>query len=118
MLADVLKQLRVLPYSDMMKLAEELREQLKVGNPTAASLAEALAKTAEAPIQQSELTDADHKLLQSIFSRRRSISIKAINGGYQIELQTLQGNVLSSDLRVGITQLIDTIVAAKALKGG
>jgi hypothetical protein len=119
MLADVLKQLRALPYSDMIELAKALEEHLDgAKGPPVNCIADALAEVAKSPIQQSELTDADHKLLQQIFSRRRSISIKAMNGGFQIDLQSLNGNVMTQDLRVGITQLIDTIVAARALKGG
>jgi hypothetical protein len=118
MLADVLKSLRLLPFQDMMELAKALEGAMTTRSPTAFTIAGALAMVAEQPIQQSEVTTSDHRMLQDIFARRRSISVKSGNGVFEIELQTLHTHVVHADLRVGLSQAIDTIAAARALKGG
>lgn len=119
MLADVLDKLRVLPYADMMELAKAIEgEFLSTGRPNTTQIAGALAKVASKHVPQSELSTADHKLLLDIFSRRRSISVKSGNGAFELEVQTLHARVLHTDVRAGLSQIIDTVAAARALKGG
>lgn len=118
MLADLMKQIRLLPYPDMMLLADALEKELRVHpKPSASQYAESLAKVATRQIESAEIVRADHKLLIEMFGRRRSISIKSGNGAFEIELQTLHARVVSQDLRGGLNQLVDTVVAARALRG-
>lgn len=116
MIADVLKQIRLLPYQDMMAVARELNCALP-GNVPVQTIADALAEIAHVKVDDSAQTTAEQKLLHQIFARRRSISIKSVRGVFQIELQTLNGAVIHKDLQVGLQQLIDTVVTAQALRG-
>lgn len=124
MIADFVRQLRVLPYADMMVVARALTQTLsdqqkasgtKVIDPM--HVAEALLQLSKMKIEDSPNTTQEHKIAQDIFARRRSISIKAVNGGYQFDLSTCNASVMNKDLKTGLSQLIDTIVTAQALRG-
>lgn len=121
MIADFLKQLRALPYADMMIVARELKAMLPVvghiDNLAPNDIAGALSRLASMPLEDAPNTTAEHKMLRQIFGRRRSISIRECNGGFELQLQTLNATVLHKDLKVGLGQLVDTVVAARALKG-
>jgi hypothetical protein len=123
-IADFVRQLRVLPYADMMVVARALTQTLsdqqkasgtKVIDPM--HIAEAMLQLSKLKIEDSPNTTAENEILQSIFSRRRAVSIKAINGGYQIDLTTCNAKVMATDVKTGLGQLIDTIVTAQALRG-
>jgi hypothetical protein len=118
MLAELLKKLQLLPYPDMMVLAKALEDEFKgLNKPTAVTIAQSLAKVSVQNLPSAEVTRTDHQLLLDLFSRRRSISVKAMNGGFDLELQTLHAHVPSRDLRDGLIQIVDTVVAARALRG-
>jgi hypothetical protein len=123
-IADFVRQLRVLPYADMMVVARALTQTLsdqqkasgtKVIDPM--HVAEALLQLSKMKIEDSPNTTQEHKIAQDIFTRRRSISIKAVNGGFQFDLSTCNASVMNKDLKTGLGQLIDTIVTAQALRG-
>lgn len=119
MLADVLKQLRMLPYEDMKNLAIELRNAMAGKAPQLNELiiADGLASVSKLEIADGIISTSDQKIMRELFRQRRSMSIKELNGGFQIELQTLHVSVLHRDLKIGVHQAIDTAVAARALRG-
>lgn len=122
MIADFLKQLRQLPYQDMMLVAAELEkiiaERPEADWPQAVVLAEALAQLSRMPVEDSLSTQQENKILRVMFRAKRTIAIKEFNGGFNITLDTLRGHTMHKDLKVGINQMLDTLVAARALTGG
>lgn len=118
MIADFLKQLRQLPYQDMMIVAQELTRELeKHGAEDTSDVAAALSAVAGMKLEDSMSTQQEHKILRELFSRKRSISVKEHNGGFTIQLDTLRGHMMHKDLKQGISLMLDTLVAAQALKG-
>jgi hypothetical protein len=121
MIADFLKQLRTLPYADMMLVAKQLSEilnrQAKL-NVSSQLMAASLAEMSGMPIEDSLSTREENKILRELFRVKRTLTVKEFNGGFKIDLPTLHGNMMHKDLRQGISQMLDTMVAARSLTGG
>ena len=119
MISDFIKQLRALPYADMMQVASQLSLVLnRRENPlhSVQDVAAALSELSTMHVDDSVVTQQENKLLRELFRTRRSITVKEFNGGFNIELSTLRGHVMHKDLKVGLSQMLDTLVAAQALK--
>jgi hypothetical protein len=119
MIADFIKQLRQLPYADMMKVAGELSLVLNRGQKNTRAVQEiaaALSELSTMHIDDSVSTQQENKILREMFRTKRTISIKEFNGGFNIELSTLRGHMMHKDLKQGLGQMLDTLVAARALE--
>ncbi len=117
MLADFLKELRKLPYSDMMQVAKALSEEMD-NVYSANKIADDLATVSQMKIADSGSTQVDQKIVRKLFGRKRSISIRPDGAGYRVSVPTLNVNTSHTDLRSALTHVIDIAVTAEALKGG
>lgn len=113
----LMKALRQLNYTDMMKLSEELDKQLedrRGASEQANVIADVLSKL-DFPGIATVIKQEDVLLRQS-FSRKRSISVKFDKGGYHVVCETLPGSqVIGLDLRTAFAQMTDQIVTMQAL---
>jgi hypothetical protein len=125
MIADFIRQLRLLPYNDMMVVAKELNGMLakmshgkreEIPRLDAVTLADALGQLSTLKLADSPDTTQEAKLLREIFTRRRAVSIKADGPAYTIQIESLGASVMHSDLKIGLQQLLDTVVTAHALR--
>jgi hypothetical protein len=119
MIEDFTKRLRALPYADMVKVASTLHEILRRRSGVdinATALANALAELGASHVPDSIESQQENKILREMFRSKRTIAIKEFNGGFNIELSTLRGHVMHKDLKQGLIQMLDTLVAAQALK--
>lgn len=120
----LIKQLRQLPYADMMELAEVVREQLVKRHADAGisvigqrSIADVLSAIQIGSVPQSEVTTAEQRILREIFTRKRQVTINKQGAGYAMEILTVPGSqVLGTDLRVIFPQMLDQITTLSALK--
>jgi hypothetical protein len=111
------RQLRALPFCDMMQVAEELRERLMAQAPQdgfvqPVNLAKILSQLSTTDISLSEGTQADEKVLKRIFSRKRTFSIsRQGTAGWDMFCSTLPGsNVLGTELRPMFGLMLDQII--------
>jgi hypothetical protein len=117
MLADFLKELKKLPYSDMMQVARVLHERMD-GVYSVNKIADDLATVAQMPVADSSSTQVDTKIVRKLFGRKRSISLRMDGSGFKASIPTLQVSTSHTDLRTALTHLIDIAVTAEAMKSG
>lgn len=117
--ASVIRAIRALPFSDMMLVAQELRD--RIGDLThqkieAVTLAEILVRlqTDQQPLSQQ--TQQEEKILCEIFNRKRSINIAQRGNGWTIDIPTLAGSqVLGTELRPMFPMMLDQIITMHVL---
>ena len=115
------KQLRALPFLDMMQVAEELRARLvaqapKDGFVEPANLARVLAQLDTTDITLSEMTQAEEKILRRIFARKRTVSIQRQGQGWEMSCSTLPGSqVLGTELRPMFQLMLDQVITMHEL---
>ena len=117
-LKNVMWEIRLLSYTDMMTLAAELEKQLNgAKTPTATHLADLLSKLNVAGPELTELEKNELKYLKEIFSRKRSCVIKADGGGFTMTIDSLPGSqVVGLTPRVMFPMLLDQIITMHALQ--
>lgn len=109
-----------MPYRDMVDFSQLLCTKLEYGSPT---------KIAEALLDLPSDTEDDqlentNKILASCFSRKKQITIQPERhsaGGtiYKITCPTVDGAVVfDSNIREGVSQLLDTLTVLQAFKDG
>lgn len=120
MIETVAKNLRAMPFNEMMDLARYISERLHVhstGRPASPELIAEILSHISAP--PSEAAQKETKILLQAFTRQRTINIKKFNTGYAIEVKTLPGStVTGTDLRVMFGQMLDQIVTMELMGGG
>jgi len=113
----LMKALRQLSYSEMMKLSEELEKQLESERGRSEQvhvIADVLSKLEFPGIK--DATNEEAKLLKQAFNRKRSISVK-FDKGFYVVCETLPGSqVMGLDLRAAFPQMLDQIVTMQALQ--
>ncbi len=117
--AHLIKQIRSLPYADMMMVAEEIRDRIKdltKQQIEAVVLANILSRLQEAQIPVSEQTSEEEKILRDIFRIKRTISVAKQGPGWTIEIPTLPGSqVLGKELRGMFPMMLDQIITLNVL---
>ena len=115
----LLRQIRSLPFEDMVMLAEYVRLELlkrKDSDLDAYIVAHALLSISAAEPTVSDQTKNEEKVLKKIFSRKRTISITQRNGGWVCDISTLKAaSVMGTELRATLGQLLDTAVTVHIL---
>lgn len=121
-LSQLTKQIRALPYADMMLVAEEIVVRLnsaKDDKLNAQMVATALAGIAIEPLSQSEVTKQEDVILGKIFSRKRTISITRRTNGWEISVPTLPASsVVGTELRPMFPMMLDQIITMHVLSHG
>ncbi len=117
MIDTIAKNLRAMPYPEMMQFAKLVAAHLPAGNNHLA-VAEALIKACN-QCQPSDLMQKEAKVLLQAFTRKRVVNVKKFSTGYAIEVPTLPGSVVTgTDLRAMFGLMLDQIVTMEVLGGG
>lgn len=115
----LIRQIRALPYSDMMMVAEEIRDRIKALTQQqieAVVLANILSRLQESEIPLSEQTSEEEKVLREIFRIKRTISITKTGPGWTIDIPTVPGSqVLGKELRGMFPMMLDQIITLHVL---
>lgn len=121
-LQTVVKQLRELPYADMLMLADVLSAQLHtkdIGVLNGRTVADSLSEVANSKIEieTSELSKQEERILQSIFRVKRQIIPQRQKGGWTLCVPTLGGGaqVAGQELRPLWNQMLDQIITLHIL---
>lgn len=122
-IAEISKQLRQLPYSDMKELARALAEKFEAirhldgSVPIDRIMAEALEEVGKIRIESADTTKEDSRMLATIFKRKRQISVDRVATGWKVAIPTLGISALGLDLRATIADLLDQAVVSRILLG-
>lgn len=117
--AHLIKQIRSLPYSDMMMVANELRDRIKdltEQKIEAVVLADILCRLQSQTIDTSEQTKEEERVLRAIFNVKRTISVAKQGNGWTIDIPTVPGaQVLGTELRGMFPMMLDQIITMHVL---
>lgn len=118
-IASVIKQIRALPYADMMMVAEEIKARVKdltQQKIEAVVLADILSRMQIGNIPLSEQSEQEEKILRQVFRRKLSLSIQQNGKGWDIGISTIAGTqVLGTELRPMFGQLLDQAITLHVL---
>lgn len=115
----LIKQIRALPFADMMVIAEELKA--RIGELTrhqieAVTLAQILTRLEANTLELSDSTKHEEKILKEIFNVKRTLTISKRNQGWELGIQTLPAStVLGTELRPMFPMLLDQIITMHVL---
>lgn len=115
----LIRQIRALPYNDIMMVANELRD--RIGELThhkieAVVLADILVRLQAGTVKPSDATLQEEKILREIFSRKRQITVSRKGNGWKIDVPSLPGaQVLGTELRPMFPMQLDQIITMHVL---
>lgn len=116
----LMKQIRMLPYNDMIVVASEVAKSLQAKRTEkidAHMMATALLALSVAPPELSEQSKREEQVLGKIFSRKRTINVSRHNSGWTIEVPSLPASqVIGTELRVMLPMLLDQIITMHVLQ--
>lgn len=116
----LIKQLRALPYTDMMLVAEEVRDRIKdltEQKIEAVVLAGILARLSEGEVDLTAQTKEEERVLAEIFRRKTSITIQRHGQGWQIDASAIPGaQVIGKELRGMFPMMLDQIITLHVLQ--
>lgn len=117
--SQLIKQIRALPYSDMMMVTNEIRDRLHdltQQRIEASVLAEILSRLQESNVPLSDATKEEEKVLREIFRVKRSMSIQKHHGGWMIDISTVPGaQVVHTELRIAWSMMLDQMITLHVL---
>lgn len=115
----LIRQIRALPYNDMMMVANELRDridELTHHKIEAGVLADILSRLQAGTVKPSDATLQEEKILREIFSRKRQITVSRKGNGWEIDVPSLLGaQVLGTELRPMFQMQLDQIITMHVL---
>jgi hypothetical protein len=116
----LIREIRALPFSDMMLVAEELRDRihgLTQHHIEAIVLAEILSRLQEGALPSEKQQSAEEeKVLRQIFNMKRSLNIQKWGLGWSIEVPTVAGSsVVGPELRPLFPMMLDQIITLHVL---
>lgn len=108
----LMKQMRNLPFTDMVRIAENLRleiEKRKGDDLDAYVIAHALLNACDGPQKLSDMTQNEERVFVRAFNRKKQITILRDGGKWRVELPSMKGaHCLGTELRATLGQLLDT----------
>lgn len=117
----VMKHIRALPYHEMQELSKHIEAELRRSRnekETGDILANVLSRAAVG-FDPTSITDAvkqEEKLFRLAFSRKRAISVKSQQNGWEVRCDTLPGSqIIGTQLRPLFPQMLDQILTLEAL---
>jgi len=115
-LGRVKKGLRELPYLEMCALTEQVIDSLR--SQEGAKMDHLGKIFATLPLEDSEQMGREEQVLQSLFTRKLSITVTPVKSGvaWEIGMPTGGPAVLCNDIRGGLMEYLDTLVAYLALE--
>ena len=120
MILTVAKQLRSVPYVDMMELAGAIAAQLNERKLQSEVPPELVAAVLSSLIDNvpalSQTTINDEKILREVFSRKRTLTVQRKGHGWELDCSTLPGSqVLGQELRSLFGLMLDQIITLRVL---
>lgn len=113
------KAIRLLPFSDMVRLAEDLRleiEKRKDDDLDAYVVAHALINACATEIELSDITANEERVFKDIFSRKRQVTVQRDGSHWKVELPSMNGTqVVGTELRATIGQMLDSAATVHIL---
>lgn len=119
--AHIIKQIRALPYADMMVVTGEIRDRihdLTQQRIEANTLAEILSRLNTGnKLAASDETKEEEKVLREIFRIKRALSVQRHgNGGWAVEINAVPGSqVVHTELRAAFGMMLDQIITLHVL---
>lgn len=116
----LIRQIRALPFNDMMLIAEELRA--RIGELTeqkieAVVLAGILTRLSAGVGEMPDPVKEDEAVLKDIFRVKRQLIIQRHGRGWQIDVPTVPGaQVVGQNLREMFSMMLDQIITLHVLK--
>lgn len=112
-LATTKKRLRQLPFLEMTSLATEVKTALS----TSLDPQQIAAALATLPVEPDEDIQADQKILAKFLTRKRAITIRPADGSGSWDIEVQGGpTVRCTNIRDGMSEFLETLVAYKALE--
>ena len=117
--SSLVRQIRAMPYQDMMLVAEEIRSRicdLTQQKIEAVVLANILSRLQEGESPITEQAAEEERVLRDIFRVKRSIAVARTGPGWLIDCSTLPGaQVAGKDLRALFPMLLDQVITLHVL---
>lgn len=104
--------LSTLPYREMRELSKDIIHELPEGVDEEQM---AVRLSALADMDDCEAATREQALLHSAFTRKKQITILPYDNGFKISIPAQNIDVYSADVRDGISQALDNLVALKAM---
>ena len=115
----LIRQIRALPYSDMMQVTNEVRDRLfdlTQQRIEANVLAEILSRLQEGQVPLSDATKEEEKVLREIFRVKRSMTIQKHHTGWSMEINSVPGSqVVHTELRTALNMMLDQMITLHVL---
>ncbi|KKM76140.1 hypothetical protein LCGC14_1383190 [marine sediment metagenome] len=106
--------LAMLPYREMRELSKDISSELKAEHAVPAeTLSEVMSGLVDVPASQE--ADAEQDVLAKCFNRKRSFTIQPYENGFKIAAASLDSVIYAYNIREGISQMLDQIVAVEVL---
>jgi len=106
--------LSALPYREMLELSKEVNEGLRpYGDPDTTAVAAVLSGLADT--EDTQATKDERTILHSMFTRKKQITIQPFDNGFKIDIPAQSITIYTDDLRDGVSQALDNLVALKVL---
>jgi len=116
----IVKQIRALPYADMMIVAEEVRDRihdLTQHRIEAIVLADILSRIKPPTESVDAATVEDELILREIFRVKRSLTIAKHGKGWEIDIATVPGaQTMGLELRPLFNMMLDQIITLHVLQ--
>lgn len=116
----LIKQIRALPYNDMMMVAEEIRDRIKdltQQKIEAVVLAGILSRLSQGESELDAATKEEEKVLKEIFRRKYNLTIIRHGNGWQIDIPAVRGaQVVGPELRGLFPMMLDQIITLHVLQ--
>ena len=109
-------ELAMLPYREMRELGKDISSLLEVNHlhtVPCETLSEVMSGLVDVPASQE--ADAERDILAKCFNRKRAFTIQPYENGFKISAASLDSVIYAYNIREGISQMLDQIVAVEVL---
>jgi len=106
--------LSTLPYREMLELSKDVNEGLRAyGDPDTTAVADVLSNLADQ--EDTQMATNEQAALHAMFTRKKQVTVQPYDGGFKIEIPAQGISIYTDDVRDGISQALDHLVALRAL---
>jgi len=106
--------LATLPYREMVELAREIDSQLTTRRGyDAEAIAEVL--TGLAANEDTEFVKKERAMVHQMFTRKKQIVVQPYENGFKVSIPAQNIDVYCDDVREGISQALDNLVAIRCM---
>jgi len=101
-----------LPYREMIEFSKELYAEIGFGDET--KFADALSGMAAK--EDTEFAKKEQAMLHSLFTRKKQIIVLPFEKGFKISVPAQNIDIYCDDVRDGISQVLDNLVAIRCMQ--